>query len=236
MARTKKLRNVRRSPSYTGLQPIGAQTLKLAEVRIHFEEYEAIKLCDYELLSQASAAVVMGISRPTFTRIYETARRKMARVLVEPCRMIIEGGNSIVKSSWQHCPDCRLGYTSLEPGSLCPLCGKKEAGVQASARIAFALEHDRGNSLIDEHFGRCAWFGIMEPGDGEITFLKNPNPQQADKAGVNSAEMLSEMGVSLVVAGRFGSKVMDVFDSRTIRMLVPELPRQMEELMNLITK
>ena len=51
------------------------------EVSIDFEEYEALNLCDYELLNQAEAARLMKISRPTFTRIYESVRRKIARTI-----------------------------------------------------------------------------------------------------------------------------------------------------------
>lgn len=41
---------------------------------------------------RSSGAQQMGISRPTVTGIYESARRKLAAFLVEGRRLVIEGG------------------------------------------------------------------------------------------------------------------------------------------------
>ena len=49
---------------------------------MYVEEFEAIYLCDHEGKLQAEAAESMGVSRPTLTRIYASARRKIADALV----------------------------------------------------------------------------------------------------------------------------------------------------------
>ena len=56
------------------------------------DEFEAIRLRDYEGLDQNEAAKKMGISQPTFQRLYESARGKIADVLVNGKALKIEGG------------------------------------------------------------------------------------------------------------------------------------------------
>lgn len=68
------------------------------------DEYEALRLADLEGLYQDEAALRMNISRPTFSRIIDGARRKMAEVLVEGKVLRIEGGP--VHLSRHRC--CRL--------------------------------------------------------------------------------------------------------------------------------
>jgi len=47
------------------------------------DEIEAIRLADYEGLYQEDAANEMEISRPTFSRILNNARKKIASALLE---------------------------------------------------------------------------------------------------------------------------------------------------------
>ncbi len=65
----------------------------LSSVSLLFDEYEAIRLLDYEGMNQDQAALQMNISRPTLTRIYEKARKTIAQALVEGNMIVIEGGN-----------------------------------------------------------------------------------------------------------------------------------------------
>ena len=54
------------------------------------EEYEAIRLADYEN-SHEEAAQRMNISRPTFTRLYDKAR-KHSPAFIESKSIVIRGG------------------------------------------------------------------------------------------------------------------------------------------------
>lgn len=61
----------------------GVRGRKSNEIILRLEEFEAIRLLDYQNLTQEQAAVHMDISRPTLTRIYEEARHKVATAFVE---------------------------------------------------------------------------------------------------------------------------------------------------------
>ncbi|GAF05298.1 DUF134 domain-containing protein [Saccharicrinis fermentans] len=78
MPRRKRLRKVVAPPKFQGYKPYGTTGKSTGAVDLLYEEYEAIKLADYDLMNHHEAAVLMGVSRPTFARIYESARRKIA--------------------------------------------------------------------------------------------------------------------------------------------------------------
>jgi uncharacterized protein len=122
MARNKKDRLIQMAPHFCGFKPQGVQCKTSTEVYINFEEYEALNLCDYELLTQAEAAKLMSISRPTFTRIYESVRRKIAKAFVEGSCIHFEGGNVAI-ADWYKCAHCKITFTLAENAEkYCPLC------------------------------------------------------------------------------------------------------------------
>ena len=122
MARNKKDRLIQMAPNFCGFRPQGIQSKPGSEVLINFEEYEALNLCDYELLTQAEASKLMNISRPTFTRIYESVRRKIAKAFIEGSYITFEDGNSTV-SDWLKCNKCQISFTiSDKADNFCPIC------------------------------------------------------------------------------------------------------------------
>jgi predicted DNA-binding protein (UPF0251 family) len=64
--------------------------MKLEEVSLSLDEFEAIRLADYEGLYHEDAAEKMMISRPTFGRILNEAHGKVAECLVKGKALKIE--------------------------------------------------------------------------------------------------------------------------------------------------
>lgn len=128
MPRRKRLRKVVAPPGFRGYRPYGNMHGRKDHVDLLYEEYEAIKLADYDLLNHLEAARIMGISRPTFARIYEAARRKIARALVETREIRTSFGNAWLDDSWFACNSCNARFT-LPPSvhsRLCPICRSDE--------------------------------------------------------------------------------------------------------------
>jgi predicted DNA-binding protein (UPF0251 family) len=93
-------------------------------VSLQYEEYEAIKLADYKGMSQEEAAGIMEVSRPTFTRIYEKARKKVAEAFVEGKTILIEGGNVSFDKHWYRCNHCYTVFHADEDiEKKCSACG-----------------------------------------------------------------------------------------------------------------
>jgi predicted DNA-binding protein (UPF0251 family) len=93
MSRPVKLRYVAALPGASFFKPAGIPAALLQSVRLSLEEIEAIRLKDLEGLEQEECAEKMQISRPTFHRVLESGRGKLADALVNGKAIQIEGGN-----------------------------------------------------------------------------------------------------------------------------------------------
>jgi len=124
MARRIRLRKVVEPPRFKGYRPFGVNAKKRESVEFLYEEYEAIKLADYDLMNHKEAADIMGVSRPTFARIYEAARRKIALALVETKNIKTVYGNAVMDKDWFVCNKCHARFNIPEnmDSEVCPAC------------------------------------------------------------------------------------------------------------------
>jgi predicted DNA-binding protein (UPF0251 family) len=79
-------------PAATDFRPAGRRACELDVVGMTLDELEALRLADLDGLYQEDAAARMRISRATFGRIVESARRKVAEALVHGKALRIRGG------------------------------------------------------------------------------------------------------------------------------------------------
>ncbi|HWR42384.1 DUF134 domain-containing protein [Sporomusa sp.] len=131
-------------------------------VVLQIEELEAIRLKDQKGWEQATCASVMGLSRPTFQRILQAARNKVAIALVEGRAIIIEGGNYVMKNRVFECVECRHVWEEVpctEGGKhgyeiACPKCGSmKKMKLENGAKQACGGEpqHNHGGCCCGGH-------------------------------------------------------------------------------------
>ena len=108
-------------------KPRGVPMTALEEVALSVDELEALRLADLQGLYHDGAAARMGVSRATFGRIVETARRKVAEALVLGKALKI-GGGVVAWAGMRHfkCEGCHHEW-SLDLGAArpdaCPSCG-----------------------------------------------------------------------------------------------------------------
>jgi uncharacterized protein len=126
MARPKCCRRISCKPGRKVFKPVGVPLAALQEIVLSMDEFEAIRLADLEGLYQEEAAERMNVSRQTFGRIIETARRKVAQVLTDGIALRIEGGEiEMPEQRMFKCKQCQhvwgLAYGSGRPEE-CPKC------------------------------------------------------------------------------------------------------------------
>jgi len=92
MPRPCKNRFISGWPGSVVYKPAGIPARTLEWLSLGLDEFETIRLLDYQGLDQEKVAELMGISRPTVTRIYASARKKIAEALTEGKAICIEGG------------------------------------------------------------------------------------------------------------------------------------------------
>ena len=108
MPRPPCCRRVSGKPAAAIFKPAGIPARMLAEVVMTLDEFEAIRLADLEGLYQDQASERMRVSRPTFGRIVEIARRKVAEAIILGKALKIEGGPVQVEPDRPlRCPACK---------------------------------------------------------------------------------------------------------------------------------
>jgi len=95
-------RRVRSLPASTLFKPAGIPARDLIEIALTLDEFEAVRLADFDGLYQEAAALRMGVSRQTFGRIVEAARRKIADALVNGKALRVTGGKTILDEKETH--------------------------------------------------------------------------------------------------------------------------------------
>ena len=93
MPRPPKRRLVQARPVVAYYEPLGVPLAGLGELILPVEGLEALRLADAEGLDHQTAASMMGVSRPTFSRLLASARRIVARALERGLALRIEGGS-----------------------------------------------------------------------------------------------------------------------------------------------
>jgi len=122
MARPLKSRKISNPPVMKGFKPYGIPMCKIEPVILKFEEFESIKLVNYDNMPQEKAAEQMNVSRPTFTRIYNSALKQIAKMFVEGKGLEIEGGNYEFDKDWYKCKKCHKLIEGLENHFKCENC------------------------------------------------------------------------------------------------------------------
>ncbi|MFC1570605.1 DUF134 domain-containing protein [Candidatus Omnitrophota bacterium] len=90
--RPKKIRRVKCEPGERCFKPRCKPLGELEGVSLSLDEFEAVRLADVKRLKQEEAAKKMKVSRPTFSRIINSAHEKIGDALVNIKVIRIEGG------------------------------------------------------------------------------------------------------------------------------------------------
>ena len=146
MPRTRKCRKICGFPDYYSFIPEDAEAGNIGTIMLSLDEFETIRLLDYEGLNQEQCAARMGVARTTVTAMYESARKKLISAVVEGKRLCIAGGNIEI--------DRERTPLSVD------IRGKGERAMRV------AVTYDNGN--VFGHFGRTEQFKVYDIEDGKI--------------------------------------------------------------------
>jgi predicted Fe-Mo cluster-binding NifX family protein/ferredoxin len=73
---------------------------------------------------------------------------------------------------------------------------------------------------VEARFGRCAYFLIIDTETMQLEAIENPNIALGGGAGIQSAQLMSEKGVTLVLTGNCGPNAFNVFGQAGIQVIV----------------
>ena len=227
MARTRNNRVVLQPPRIKGFHPIGNYRQEMETTNIFLEEYESIRLLDYDALSQVEAAQIMQVSRPTLTRIYQSARKKIAKALVEGTMITIEGGHAIFSEAWNDCPECQCRF-NISGGNNCPLCHRSD-----SSLMALPMDHPGEEATIHPAFAKAPYLMLVDI-KNKTSIIEN-NLINQPQTGIKVVEMIHKLGVSTIAAYEIGIPVQYKAQELGINLvLLPHNLQRIKELLKLI--
>lgn len=119
MVRPKQSKRVGFNPEVVFFKPRGIPKSELEQVVLRVEEFESLRLKDYQNLDQNECAEKMDISQPTFHRLISSARKKVAEALTLGKALKIEGGNFIYDKNRKVCKKCKREFNSKEKKKSC---------------------------------------------------------------------------------------------------------------------
>jgi len=124
MPRPKSNRIVHEPPLHTEFKPVGTKGQTLEVIDLTLDEFESLRLADQMGMSHAEAADEMEISRSTFTRLIEAARKKLADFIIHGKLLSINGGNIHFRNNIIKCQSCghmfKINFNEVI--TQCPVC------------------------------------------------------------------------------------------------------------------
>ena len=191
MPRPTKCRKVCHFPKTLEFQPTNGGEGK-SPVILTVDEYEVLRLIDKEGMSQEKCSEFMQIARTTVQRIYESARKKLADVLVDGLPLRIEGGEFLLCDGQNfrcQCDGCFKQYYYQQY--------QKPKG-ENIMRVAVTYE----NGEIFQHFGHTEQFKVYDIDGGKII-----SSQVVDTNGNGHgalAGVLSALKADVLICGGIG--------------------------------
>ena len=83
-------------------------------------------------------------------------------------------------------------------------------------KIAVSASGKDLDAPVDQRFGRCDYFLVIDPDTMETQSFPNENGAESSGAGIQSASFVISKGVEVVLTGNCGPKAMDVFAAENI--------------------
>ncbi|MDD4998426.1 MAG: NifB/NifX family molybdenum-iron cluster-binding protein [Syntrophales bacterium] len=86
-------------------------------------------------------------------------------------------------------------------------------------KIAVSSSGQTLDDSVDARFGRCAYFLIIDPDTSEFEPIQNPNIALGHGAGIQSAQLLANKGVTVVLTGNCGPNAFQTFAAAGIQVI-----------------
>ena len=202
MARPTRCRRVCTEPACSGFLPQGEAGAD--EVALTVDEYEVIRLVDYEKRTHEQCAAQMEISRTTATEIYESARFKLSDSLVNGKALVISGGHYRV---------CR-GDRERGCGRNCRWALQTKLNRKGEATMRIAVPYENGQ--VFQHFGHTRQMKIYDTENEQVV-----QEQVADTTGSGHgalAGFLSGLQVDVLSCGGIGAGAQEALAQAGIKL------------------
>lgn len=175
------------------------------------DEYEALRLIDYDCLSQTEGAEKMQVARTTLQGIYSSARKKVASAFVENKEIVIAGGNYSVLNKQKH----RMGCMKRRCLSGNYLTNREERKIML---VVIPVDEKKEDTTVCPSFGRCPYFLLYNSQSKKIEFIDNEATNAAGGAGIKAAQAVLDTNADALITPRCGENAMEVLKATDIKV------------------
>jgi len=85
-------------------------------------------------------------------------------------------------------------------------------------KIAIASTGQKLNSLVDQRFGRCPYYLIVDSENNHFKVLKNTATKADRGVGISAAQIIVDQKVKTVIAGNFGPNAIRVLQASHLKL------------------
>lgn len=219
LPRPSKRRKVCKLPGTKEFRPVG-ELHDEAIVTLSVDEFEAVRLIDRQGFSQEECGRYMQVARTTVQAIYNSARKKIARALVEGMTLRINGGNYRLCDGDEEL--CGCGGCARHRNGTTIVSDREEKPM----KIAVSVEENRTD--VCPFAARSPYFLLYENGTSDI--VENPAAQAESGAGIQAAQFLIDNEVTHFIAVRVGGNAAEVFKAAGIPIYTSEHKTAAEDI------
>jgi len=98
-------------------------------------------------------------------------------------------------------------------------------------KIAISAGGNLLSSEMDERFGRCVYFIVLDTDSADnFVAIKNGAIDAGGGAGIKAAQTVIDAGVQAVVSGNFGPKAYDALSAADVKLYAVSAPTVKEAL------
>jgi len=212
--RPKKRRRVSGVPPHRQFGPHRKNKEAVAEaIFLSVDEYETLRLIDYQRKTQKEASEIMGVSRTTVQAIYDKARMNVTTSLVEGKNIVIDGGDYVYEAP--------KAYRVKTPGKT-----KHDYASESETVDIGKKPHGATRIVISTIEGEVSHIGEAE--DFKVFDLENTaiiNKQTTERPDIPGGflpSFLKRHDVDIIIGAEMGEKLKHHFDDEGIDVFITD--------------
>jgi len=191
---------------YPVFQPASEQTSET--VLLTVDEYETVRLIDFEQKTHIQCAMQMDISRTTVTEIHASALYKIADCIIHGKQLVISGGHyricegTAISCCGQKC--CHFSTSQKQ--------NQENQKGEKTMKIAVTYE----NGEVFQHFGHTSQFKLYDVAEGTVTKEEIVSTNGSGHGAL--AGFLKEYQVETVICGGIGKGAQEALAEAGIQL------------------
>ena len=103
-------------------------------------------------------------------------------------------------------------------------------------KVAITSSGNTVDALLDQRFGRCAYFAFFDTESKSLEFVENTTKDAEEGAGPAAVAAVAGRHVGKIISGEFGFKIKGMLNDLHIQMVMIKEPTTIQEIIDLLNQ